>query len=641
MPPGTHPPLFMTLKNTPTFLFALLVAVIVFAVTALVVTQTRGDAPASETDPGALGGARGAESTISRAQAALADDPADAAALSALAEASLVRARETGDPSWHTRAEEAARRALAADPRRFTAMDALGSLALTRHRFEEALSWSRRSLAVAPGRVDPIAIRADAQIELGRYAQGFAAVQRRMELRPDLPSYSRASYARELQGDRAGAIRLMELAAGAGALGSPDRAFAQVQLGLLRFGGGDLAAAEREMRMALAERPDDAPATAGLARVLAARGDLDRAAALYSRAIDLLPLPEYPAALADVHRALGRAEAAREDLALAEAMQDAAGRQRLRRQPRRRPHPGRRPRPDGGRHRPGAPRPAGAPGRDRRPGAGLGAHPGRPVRRGQRPRDAEPAPGHPGRPDALPRRDGRVLRRRLRRGARAAVAGARAEPRLLRPLGAGRPARAREPAGMRRALLALVALGALAALLVGGVTSAAAHPLGNFTVNSYLRVEASGGELYLRQVVDMAEIPTFRERSAVEDAGGLAPYAAARARERAAEIALRVNGRPVAAEPVSADRELPRRPGRPAGAALRRLVPGPAGGRRPGRRPPGRTSPSRPTATAWAGTSWWCAPRAAPARPAPPPRPRTSATSCAPTPRTCCRARWS
>ena len=79
----------------------------------------------------------------------------------------------------------------------------------------------------------------------------------------------------------------MELAVGAGALGSPDRAFAQVQLGL-RLGQGDLAAAEREMRAALAERPDDAPATAGLARVLAARGALEPAAELYSRAIDLL-----------------------------------------------------------------------------------------------------------------------------------------------------------------------------------------------------------------------------------------------------------------------------------------------------------------------------------------------------------------
>ena len=109
---------------------------------------------------------------------------------------------------------------------------------------------------------------------------------------------------------------------------------------------------------------------------------------------------------------------------------------------------------------------------------------------------------------------------------------------------------------MRRALVALVAL---AALLVGGAAVAAAHPLGNFTVNSYLRVEASGGELYLRQVVDMAEIPTFRERSAIEDAGGLDAYAAARARERAAEIELEVDGRRVAVAPVSQTAEV--RPG--------------------------------------------------------------------------------
>ncbi|HEX2507493.1 MAG TPA: sulfite exporter TauE/SafE family protein [Miltoncostaeaceae bacterium] len=109
---------------------------------------------------------------------------------------------------------------------------------------------------------------------------------------------------------------------------------------------------------------------------------------------------------------------------------------------------------------------------------------------------------------------------------------------------------------MRRVLVALVAL---AALLIGGAAVAAAHPLGNFTVNSYLRVEASGGELYLRQVVDMAEIPTFRERSAIDEAGGLQPYAAARARERAAEIELAVAGRRVAVEPVSQTAEV--RPG--------------------------------------------------------------------------------
>ena len=79
-------------------------------------------------------------------------------------------------------------------------MDDLGSLALTRHRFAEALDWARRSLAVAPTRVAPVGIEADALLELGRYDEGFAAIERRLELRPDLPSYSRASYAARAPG---------------------------------------------------------------------------------------------------------------------------------------------------------------------------------------------------------------------------------------------------------------------------------------------------------------------------------------------------------------------------------------------------------------------------------------------------------
>ena len=264
---------------------------------------------------------RTTQAVIDRAQAALAEHPHDAAALGALASAALDQARTTGDPSWLTTAGQAARRALAVNPRDFGTMDDLGSLALTRHRFAEALGWSRRSLAVAPTRVAPVAIRADALIELGRYDAGFAAVQQRLALRPDLPSYSRASYALELQGDRAAAIRLMGMAVSAGGVGTEGRAWAQVQLGLLRLGGGDLAGAEREMRAALAERPGDARATAGLARVRAAQGDLAGAATLYSKAIDTVPLPEYPAALAEVNAALGRTRAAREDLALVAAMQ--------------------------------------------------------------------------------------------------------------------------------------------------------------------------------------------------------------------------------------------------------------------------------------------------------------------------------
>ena len=40
--------------------------------------------------------------------------------------------------------------------------------------------------------------------------------------------------------------------------------------------------------------------------------------------------------------------------------------------------------------------------------------------------------------------------------------------------------------------------------------AASAHPLGNFTINRFSRVEVSGHRLYVRYVLDMAEIPTFQ-----------------------------------------------------------------------------------------------------------------------------------
>jgi nickel/cobalt transporter (NicO) family protein len=55
----------------------------------------------------------------------------------------------------------------------------------------------------------------------------------------------------------------------------------------------------------------------------------------------------------------------------------------------------------------------------------------------------------------------------------------------------------------------------LVAMLMSGValavpTSASAHPLGNFTINRFSRLETSGPRLYVLYVLDMAEIPTFQ-----------------------------------------------------------------------------------------------------------------------------------
>ena len=93
----------------------------------------------------------------------------------------------------------------------------------------------------------------------------------------------------------------------------------------------------------------------------------------------------------------------------------------------------------------------------------------------------------------------------------------------------------------------------LATLLSGLLIPAlaAAHPLGNFTSNTYVRVEPSGGQVYLRYVVDLAEIPTLRERNRVDAAGGLADYATEQARDLARRLDVRASGRRLALLPAS------------------------------------------------------------------------------------------
>jgi tetratricopeptide (TPR) repeat protein len=161
----------------------------------------------------------------------------------------------------------------------------------------------------------------DAQVELGRYEEAVETVQAMVDLRPDLSSYSRVSYLRELMGDRQGALLAMEQAATAGS-GYPENvAWVRVQLGNLHFDGGDLDAAASEYAAALAALPGYAPGLAGQARVAAAAGDLDRAAELYAEAVRTVPLPEFVVAYGDVLSAAGRQNEAAAQYALVAAIQ--------------------------------------------------------------------------------------------------------------------------------------------------------------------------------------------------------------------------------------------------------------------------------------------------------------------------------
>ncbi|HEU0024916.1 MAG TPA: hypothetical protein VFQ12_09810 [Thermoleophilaceae bacterium] len=252
-------------------------------------------------------------------QRAVRADPSSAAAYAGLGDAYLQRARETGDPSFYSRAERSFDAALRRDPSALGALVGAGTLAGLRHDFGEQLRLGTAARRVAPDLARPLTVVADAQIELGMYDDAGRSIQRLVDAKPGLASYSRASYLRELSGDTAGAVEAMRLAASAGGGAPENRAYVQALLGDLELARGHVAAARDAYLGALRSLRGHPPALVGLARLDAAGGALRPAIARLRRATRLLPLTTSLTLLADFELAAGQERRAGDDLAAARA----------------------------------------------------------------------------------------------------------------------------------------------------------------------------------------------------------------------------------------------------------------------------------------------------------------------------------
>jgi tetratricopeptide (TPR) repeat protein len=257
---------------------------------------------------------------ITDLQAQLTANPNDWPAYTQLGLAYLQKARETADPSYYQKAEQALNTVLAREPGDYVALGALGELALARHDFAHALELGERARSLNPRRAYAYGVIADAQIELGRYDEAVATVQQMVDLRPDLSSYSRVAYLRELHGDLEGAIEAMRWALAAGGPALENTLWTQVQLGHLYFNTGRLDQAEVEYRQALEREPSYVHALAGLARLAAVRGSFAEAIQLYTQVTQRMPLAEYVIALGDVYTAAGQAQPAQQQYDLAHAI---------------------------------------------------------------------------------------------------------------------------------------------------------------------------------------------------------------------------------------------------------------------------------------------------------------------------------
>ena len=261
------------------------------------------------------------QAAITQLRAQLQRNPDDSRAYAQLGLGLLEQVRITGDLSLYAQAERAFAQALEREPNQIDALMGHGILALARHDFETALDWAAQAQTVNPFRAQIVGIQVDAYVELGRYAEAVAAAQQMVDLRPDLQSYSRVSYIRELHGDVDGAIEAMQAAVDSGVPGTEAWLWSQSQLGNLYFNKGDLAAAEGAYRSALDLQPSYAPALAELADLQAAQGRYQNAIEIYEELLVSQPNSHFAVHLGEIYAAIDEPAMAQKQYDLVSPMQ--------------------------------------------------------------------------------------------------------------------------------------------------------------------------------------------------------------------------------------------------------------------------------------------------------------------------------
>ena len=303
-------------------LIKLLAPLLAFGATLLAILAINGSGAPSASPPmssGSDGSGVAVGSTDARIralQSALRSEPKNPNGYASLGNAYLQKSRDSGDSAYYRRAQVAFSEALNQAPRNAGALAGMGTLALARHDFRGGLRYGKAALAEAPGVARVYGVIVDAQVELGRYDDAARSLQRMVDLKPNLDSYARVSYFRELNGDLDGALEAMKLAVSAGGDVAENVAYVQTLLGNLEFERGRLGSARRSYRTALVRFPGYPAAEAGLAKLEAARGDLAGAITRYRGLIPRAPVPEYVVALGEAELAAGRARAARAHFAL-------------------------------------------------------------------------------------------------------------------------------------------------------------------------------------------------------------------------------------------------------------------------------------------------------------------------------------
>lgn len=241
----------------------------------------------------------------------IAADPADKKSLISLAQLYVQEGRITGNYAYYDKAAlKYAKDALKLEPDNFEASVTESVIYLSQHHFADGLATAKKILIKNPYSSYVYGLIVDGNVEMGYYDSAVNSAERMIDIRPDLRSYSRVSYLREIYGDNAGAIEAMKLAVDAGPPGDETTEWARIQLGHLYENTGDLQNAKMQYTIALNERRGYAYALAGLARLAVAQKDYRTAVKLYTEANAQVTDFSIQEGLSDAYRLAGQPDKA-------------------------------------------------------------------------------------------------------------------------------------------------------------------------------------------------------------------------------------------------------------------------------------------------------------------------------------------
>lgn len=185
---------------------------------------------------------------------------------------------------------------------RFSALVMKGMVKLSLHQFKDALQTGQQAVQLNSQNSGVYGVLVDANVELGNYDEAVKMSDKMVSIRPDLRSYSRISYLREIHGEVKGAIEAMDMAVKAGFPGQEQTEWCRINLGKLYEKTGDLENAEMHYRIALKQRENYPFALHALANLERKKGNLQEAEKMLKLACGFIQDASFYEGLTSVYR---------------------------------------------------------------------------------------------------------------------------------------------------------------------------------------------------------------------------------------------------------------------------------------------------------------------------------------------------